>query len=593
MGEKLRELYLYAARITKDEIKQFLDQLTKRRYPALRLFDFSYFISALPSPLIIKKSDNTIRYYIKEKAVDMAPLFFPFKIGYEAVLEENRKQDFNFPKIYFFNSENHINLMIKEKITTINFNVVKIIGRYFGYARGYDKNNLPFFCFTLNPLAFLEINPEKHPSIYLEILEPTIKNIATKSEYPIFSENEITFGIDNFDPFQNTLLIGEPNSGKTKTLLMLVRALEKRYGGMIRIIIIDASGDLAKELKEAKLIDYKDNFAEIINDSGSRATPSTIKAMTNLITNAIDKNNKQIERVVFYSIYLLSSIGSLSLENFGKMITDPAARMKFIAKSKAEEAKKFFRTEYPGIYEKNFDEVVVPIKNFISEWNLCTEKKPKKIDSLEELMEKNPTVVVNLDKNFFEQGMANFIYSSIIEQVYLLAVSRKLKRPTILIMDNAAKIKTNRLKDIISETPGANLSAYVVLNHLSQLDKEDANAIIENVKNIFCYKVSAQDAAIIAPMLNVVLDDYFKKNKSNAEIEEIKKNIITKLTHEECVIRYFDGKKYPPALRLRMVDDNRWSETPRMEDSIRPLTAPKQIITQKIDGAELFSRFKL
>ncbi|MEM4330313.1 MAG: hypothetical protein QXY64_04090, partial [Candidatus Bilamarchaeaceae archaeon] len=147
MGEKWRELYLYSNKISKEELKQFFDQLTKRRHPALRLFDFSYFLSNLPSPLVIKRSDNTIRYYTREteKVMNMAPLFFPFKVGNEAFFETNKKTNLHIPKIYFFNSENHINLMLKEGINEINFNVIKIFGKYIGYAKGLDRKNLSFY----------------------------------------------------------------------------------------------------------------------------------------------------------------------------------------------------------------------------------------------------------------------------------------------------------------------------------------------------------------------------------------------------------------------------------------------------------------
>ncbi|MEM3541306.1 MAG: hypothetical protein QXF86_03765 [Candidatus Bilamarchaeaceae archaeon] len=593
MGEKWRELYLYSNKISKEELKQFFDQLTKRRHPALRLFDFSYFLSNLPSPLVIKRSDNTIRYYTREteKVMNMAPLFFPFKVGNEAFFETNKKTNLHIPKIYFFNSENHINLMLKEGINEINFNVIKIFGKYIGYAKGLDRKNLSFYSITLNPFAFLEINSDKHPSIYFEILEPTIKNTSIKSDYPIFEDNDITFGIDNFDPFQHSLFIGEGNTGKTKTLFMVIRALEKRYGGMIRIIALDTSGDLVKELREAKIIDYKENFLQLIPTGGKENTPRMIKTITDMITTAIDKDNKQIERVVFYSVYLLSSINALTMENFGKVITDPPMRMKFISKSKAEEAKKFFRLEFPAIYEKNFNEVIVPIKNFISKWDLYTEKKAKKEESLEELLEKNAIIAVHLDNNFFEDEMIKLIYSSFIAQLKFLAFSQKLKRPLILVIDDLSKINNINIKDVLDETRKYNLYVYSTIQHLNQIEKELADVLLSHSKNIFCFKVDSHDAAMIAPLLNIVLEDYFRKNKTQTEIEEIKKSILTKLKREECVIRYFDGKKYPVVLKLHATNGEMWKEVPPLNTLIKPLTA-NYSLDIKVNSAELFSKYK-
>ncbi|MCX6778087.1 MAG: hypothetical protein NT157_04345, partial [Candidatus Micrarchaeota archaeon] len=88
------------------------------------------------------------------------------------------------------------------------------------------------------------------------------------------------------------------------------------------------------------------------------------------------------------------------------------------------------------------------------------------------------------------------------------------------------------------------------------------DSIISNIRNIVAFKLNREDATTISSIMEIKVEEYFKKARSQMEIEESKKEMFVRLHQRECIVRLFDGKKYLLPMKLRVVDAKKWGYEP-------------------------------
>ncbi|VVC71620.1 Uncharacterised protein [uncultured archaeon] len=280
--------------------------------------------------------------------------------------------------------------------------------------------------------------------------------------------------------------------------------------------------------------------------------------VSQLITSTIEQENKQSERVVFYSVHLLSSIGKLSLENMNLLLTDQVKRQEFVRKCPAKEVRRFFDQEFEEICTRKFDSAVLPVINFIGEYLLYLGKK-KKLEGLGRLLERNPVTVVSFNPHHFGRRMIRFFAGAIVNQMYMLAISEKLGGPTILIVDEFPTVETRVAKDILAETRKFNLYLHVSVQYLGQISKPVLDALVSNARNIVSFRTTKEDARLLSSMMEIKIEEYFKSRISPSELEEAKREMFAKLQPRECIVRLFDGANYILPMRVRTVEASRWT----------------------------------
>jgi len=393
--------------------------------------------------------------------------------------------------------------------------------------------------------------------VYIELLEPIPKSMTFDSTKPIFEDefgNKI--GIDNFYPLAHTLVIGESGSGKTTFLLMFLKALIKEKP-RTHFVIIDPHGEFQKRFDGEKyVIDFKNVYIEPLEIEGEYS-PFMAQLITQQIMESIG-NNTYAERVLFHAVHLLGSLGELTLKNLYAVLSDDAARMEFISRCEVEAVKSFFDTEFTDIQIHHFNDAVLPLLNFITEYNLYLKEGMKKV-SLLEAIKRHRVVVVSFDPDFFGKRMIHFFGASIINQMYILALTGKLNNPTFLVIDEVARVETPTLKDILAETRKFNLYLILSTQYLGQLEKAVVDAILSNAKNIVAFKLHEKDAALLAGAMEIKFEDYFTKVMSAAELEEKKKELFVRLAFREAIVRLFDGERYLPPAKVRTVEVEKWN----------------------------------
>jgi hypothetical protein len=318
-------------------------------------------------------------------------------------------------------------------------------------------------------------------------------------------------------------------------------------------------------------VNFIDNYIEPL-DVGGQKSPLMTQLVAQLITSSIGQENRYSERILFYAVHLLSSIEMLTLSDISSLLTDATRRAEFLSLCPNDEVKRFFDEEYNDILLHHFNSAILPILNFIGEYELYL-GKAKQRENLLDIIQKNRVTVISFNPDFFGKNMIRFLAGAIINQMYILAVTNKFDKPVVFVMDEFPTIETKVVRSILSEARKFNFYAYISVQYLLQINKEILDAIISNVRNIIAFKLNKQDAAVINSMMEIKVEEYFKKHRSANEIEEAKKEIFVKLQQQEAILRLFDGTTYLMPMKLRTVDVRRWGYTPNSD-------SPAQLLPQ-------------
>ncbi|MFA6214203.1 MAG: DUF87 domain-containing protein [Candidatus Micrarchaeia archaeon] len=569
MGQvKVRELLLYSEKIKESDVRNLFNQILRSRLPLFGFIDFRDLFSPNFINIITKRKINTLQFFARERKglADMSMLVFPYKVSEPTVLEREKGSFLPFPKFYFLGgSQDFLSLALKESIVEVDLKISTILGRMIGIGTSVDESGRKSVVVSTSPSRFFEVDLEKNPSVYIEILDPIPKRMSVTSRYPVFEETGITVGPDNFDIFQHSLVIGASGTGKSKGLFALIKAIQASQRSDIRMVLIDPHGEFIKMFPNEKIVDLVHNYIEPL-DVGGNKTPLMTQLISQLLSSAIGGDNKYSERVLFYAVHLLSSIDSMNLKNVSLLLTDSSKRAEFVSSVENDEIKRFFDEEFNDIYIHHFNDAILPVLNFVGEYELYLGGDKKKEDLLG-LIRKHPITVISFNPNFFGKRMINFLAGAVINQMYILAITEKLDKPTILVMDEFQRVETKVVRDILSETRKFNLYAYLSMQYLGQMTKEVHDSIVSNIRNIVAFKLNKQDATMISSIMEIKIEESFKKARTQTELEESKKEMFVRLHQRECIVRLFDGKKYILPMKLHVVDVAKWGYSPSMEVS--------------------------
>jgi len=558
---KARNLHLYSEKVSAEEFKNLLNHVARSRLPLLGFIDLSGIFSLNFLKLIVKRKSNTLMFFVKDKKElqNLSPLIFPFRLSETEELETAKGSYLPLPKMFFLSGKSEfLNFMLKGNFEEVQLGFTRVLGRTVAMGSATDDKGKKSMILVTSPEQFFVIDLEKNPSIYIDLLDPIPKKMAMSSKFPIFKEPGMSIGADNFDVFQHTLFLGASGTGKSKAIYVFLRAIEEKYGDDVRIIVLDPHSEFIRMFPKAKIVNFTDNYVEPL-EVGGQKTPLMTQLVAQLLASAIGQENKYSERVLFYAVHLLSSIDKLNLANISLLLTDASKKAEFVSICENDEVKRFFDEEFNDIYIHHFNDAVLPILNFIGEYQLYLGKAINK-ERLFDLLQENRITVLSFNPNFFGRRMINFLAGAVINQMYILAITGKLDKKTILVIDEFPRVETRVTRDILSETRKFNLYPYLSMQYLNQVNKEIYDSILSNIRNIIAFKLNKQDAASMSSIMEIKVEEYFKKHRSQGEIEEAKKEMFARLQQRECIARLFNGKSYLLPMKLKVVDVKDWAE---------------------------------
>ena len=563
--KKYSELSIYSPKITKDDYARVFDQLIRRHIPLFEFLDFSHLFSFSGVQFVVKRYSNTIKMFVRDPGdlYSQSAILFPFRFNPPKEVEMIQNVRLR-PHLKFVSGRQLFDFLLKEDAHEIHLRIIRFLGSFYGFGKYVDGKGRGGWLFLSNPSKFLEIDLENNPLFYIDLLDPVPKSIYFDSKRPIFTADGLTIGVDNFNVFQHGLIVGSSGTGKSKFIQILTAAIRQKHPDA-HIVLVDPHGEFGKLMPNAKIVDFVSNYVEPF-DVGKSKSPLIAQLVAQLITSTIGQESKYAERVVFYSVHMLASIEQLTMENISLLLTDSSKRMEFTSQCQNDEVKRFFDKEFQDIYMHHFNDAILPVTNFVGEYLLYLGEKRKQED-LGATIAANPVTVVSFNPHFFSRNIIKFFAGSIINQMYIMAISEKFNKPTILIVDEFPTVESKVTKDIMAETRKFNLYMYASAQYLGQLSKPVLDSLISNARNIISFKVTKEDARLLSSMMEIKVEEFFKKHVSPSELEESKREMFVKLHTQECIIRLFDGDKYILPMKVKTVDVNDWASPP---DSAAP-----------------------
>lgn len=425
-----------------------------------------------------------------------------------------------------------------------------------------------YFSFT-NPFLNFEFDFKNNPKIKRKILEPFLKidqaaNLFTKDSsgnflevfgFPHFS-NSVYFPLKNFEFDKHSLMVGQTGVGKSKLIELFVKNIAARHDLREEyvIVVVDPHASLYPQFVNLDVNKINFDFVRSSCDLfPSFSEPKIATELTILLFKTLlkDQFNAKMERTLKYTLFVLFLQNQTSLFTLKKFLTELEFR-KEIIDSLGEEYEyltHFFETEFVELQTKYYEIAIMPVLVLVDELSFIPAffGNPHS-HNLEQVLAEINLVSFSLNRIQLGEKATRLIAGLLFQQLFLIAQKGSLKKKIILIIDEVSIVENEGLANILSEARKFNLSLFLSQQYLAQITPDLLRGMLSNVYNYFVFKVSDEDAKVLAKNLDIVFPDEIltKQKAKGGSAEDLKRDIMVTLNPRECLVRAFaDGKFYP------------------------------------------------
>ncbi|PVR95246.1 type IV secretory system conjugative DNA transfer family protein, partial [Salmonella enterica] len=159
--------------------------------------------------------------------------------------------------------------------------------------------------------------------------------------------------------------------------------------------------------------------------------------------------------------------------------------------------------------DKQVNEAIAPVLNKVGAFtanpvirNIIGQ--PKSTFNIRKIMDEGKILVVNISKGLIGEDNAGILGSFLVTKIQLAAMSRsdipdvKDRRPFYLYVDEFQNFATDSFATILSEARKYGLNLTVANQYISQMTETVRGAVFGNVGTMISFRVSAEDAQILA-----------------------------------------------------------------------------------------------
>ena len=345
-------------------------------------------------------------------------------------------------------------------------------------------------------------------------------------------ENISAFGLTNFrginhqfgmlrgDRSRHVYIIGQTGAGKSGTLELF--ALSDVFHGQ-GYAIIDPHGDFAvnnmKFIPGSRLADVVYfNPADTAHPLGFNPLEVTDPSQkTNISSEVIgvlkrmfgESWGPRLEYILRYTILALLDRPETTMLDITRMLTDKKFRKETLAYCTDTVVLQFWNVEFASWTDKFQAEAIAPVLNKVGAFtanpvirNIIGQ--PKSTFNIRQIMDEGKILIVNLSKGLIGEDNAAILGSFIVTKVQLAAMSRQDipniedRRPFYLYVDEFQNFATDSFATILSEARKYGLNLTVANQYISQMSDTVRDAVFGNVGTMISFRVSADDAPILA-----------------------------------------------------------------------------------------------
>ena len=349
---------------------------------------------------------------------------------------------------------------------------------------------------------------------------------------PAIDENISAFGLTNFrginhqfgmlryDRSRHVYIIGQTGAGKSGLLeLFALSDIFHNQG----YAVIDPHGDLAvNNMKFIPASRIKDvvyfNPADTAHPVGFNPLEVTNPEQKSNISSEVigvlkrmfgESWGPRLEYILRYTILALLDRPSTTMLDISRMLTDKKFRKETLGYCTDSVVLQFWNVEYASWNEKFQAEAIAPVLNKVGAFTANPTIRniigqPKSTFNIRQIMDEGKILIVNLSKGLIGEDNAAILGSFLVTKIQLAAMSRSDipniadRRPFYLYVDEFQNFATDSFATILSEARKYALNLTVANQYIGQMTDTVRDAVFGNVGSMISFRVSADDAPILA-----------------------------------------------------------------------------------------------
>lgn len=573
------------------EIYLLRDDLNKDAWQKI-MVGISQYIGVLKSwKLVVSLENNTIRYYIGAnkdvgtlstnldgvvlRPVDPTAVILPKTASSERFINYVIGGSFlDLREKYQVKRQKELEI-VELTIRMLNPDKAHVVGRlFFKSASGFSVAkkallNLPTALLSVdfaNNARYMRRTTPK----YLNIEKATHMLLTENSgalfevdSFPYFSRNHY-LNLTSYDFDKHSFIIGASGSGKSKLISLMVDRLSHTALSMnYRVIVIDPHASIARDfahIPQSKVVKFgKNDSTDLFPGAGTDLTAATELTATLFKSLLEDQFNARLDRLLRFSLFVLMTAQTMSLENLKRFLTDVEYRNQILEHVQGfvpTNVSKFFGADFNEVRTQYHNQTILPLVSMVDEMQLQPSLVGESETSLAKTVEENFLTVFSLNKVSMGEKVVKTVAGLLIQQIFLLAQARAFSQKVILIIDEVSVVQNPALSQILAEARKFNLTVILTQQYFGQVEKDLRDAIFANVYNYYVFKVSEEDARALEGNLNMELPKEIADDEHSKGIKETdtKVKLLTELHPRECMIRVLSNGQMAPCIKARTVD---------------------------------------
>lgn len=430
-----------------------------------------------------------------------------------------------------------------KQFNSTNLNGFKMSGASFKKEdlNGYRNRTFGNDGFILNIEELASVFHLPHTNVETpNVVWASSKNAEPPAKLPIITgnsaidENISAFGMTNFrginhqfgmlrsDRSRHVYIIGQTGAGKTGTLeLFALSDIFHNQG----YAIIDPHGDFAvnnmRFIPGSRLNDvvyfnpadtaYPVGFNPLeINDYNRNMKPNISSEVIGVLKRMFGESwGPRLEYILRYTILALLDRPETTMLDITRMLTDKNFRKETLEYCQDTVVLNFWKIEFASWNEKFATEAIAPVLNKVGAFTANpiirnVIGQPKSTFNIRQMMDEGKILIVNLSKGLIGEDNASILGSFLVTKIQLAAMSRsdipriEDRRPFYLYVDEFQNFATDSFATILSEARKYALNLTVANQYISQMSENVRDAVFGNVGTIISFRVSADDAPLLA-----------------------------------------------------------------------------------------------
>lgn len=301
----------------------------------------------------------------------------------------------------------------------------------------------------------------------------------------------------------------------------------------------------------------------------------------------------------------------LTLLEVEKFLIDPDFRELLVEDLENEQVRHFWLQRFPSISQSDRAVWVEPVLNKVGAFvsspviSEIVGQNNSTID-FREVLDEGRVLLVNLPKSKLGPQVAHLLGALLVARINQAAISRselpeEERRQYFLYVDEFQNYASSSFREVLSEARGFSLSLQMLTQDFEGVTEELKASILANSKLLFCFRVSREDAEVMAKHLFEATGEEIKfhpekdkwgKHKSNPtyrSIQEEREEKINELVNLEprqvyMKVRGSGGPKLMRTITTPEYDISKLEISEFSETLMRPYTRRREEIREEIDN---------